>query len=766
MFKSKSLNFKFVFGFLVVGAIPALIISILSFQNNSKALIEGAEKNLIAIRESKAFQLEELYITMGNQVSALAQNNISKAAILEFQDAFNEFPYEDRVDLSKNKLADFYKNQFGTKYEKENLGKKFTRLDSMLQKITGKQIVLQDAFISSNTNALGEKDNLYKLDTESSYSEAHAKYHDTFRTYLKKFDYYDIFLISASSNEIIYSVYKEIDYATNLVNGPFANSGIAEVFNKAKNAKDKNDIFVSDMDEYYPSYDYPAQFIASPIFQNSNVIGVLVFQVPVPKINAILTSKENWKEQGHGESGETYIIDKNKRMKSISRFLVEDSEGFFEVMKNVDLPQENIDYMKSKNTSALALIINSIGAGKVTSGETGFDIFPDYRNVNVLSAYRPLKIKGVDWFILSEMDEEEALKSVLELRNLMILIVLAALSIVLVFSLFLSKKLSNTLAKLSYDLTDGAKKVLEVATITSSNAGKLSTSTEQQAASIQETSASINQISAMVSKSTDHANDAFNISTQSKQNAEQGMNSVGKVVDSINDINQNNTELMNSIDENNREIEEIVAIIMEISDKTKVINDIVFQTKLLSFNASVEAARAGEHGKGFSVVAEEVGALAQMSGKASSEIASLLDTSISKVESIVAQSKQKIDTIIKSGELKVNEGVDKSKDCTSVLSQIYDSSENVNRAVQEIASSATEQSTGVREIMLAIQELEAVTQKNSDLANNSSLNADELKAQSYLLTDVVTQMQNLLFGIRSQNNQKEGQGTAESDNKV
>ena len=73
---------------------------------------------------------------------------------------------------------------------------------------------------------------------------------------------------------------------------------------------------------------------------------------------------------------------------------------------------------------------------------------------------------------------------------------------------------------------------------------------------------------------------------------------------------------------------------------------IVFQTKLLSFNASVEAARAGEYGKGFSVVAEEVGNLAQMSGIAAKDISALLQSSVKKVEQIATESKTKIDRLV------------------------------------------------------------------------------------------------------------------------
>lgn len=94
------------------------------------------------------------------------------------------------------------------------------------------------------------------------------------------------------------------------------------------------------------------------------------------------------------------------------------------------------------------------------------------------------------------------------------------------------------------------------------------------------------------------------------------------------EIDSSNKELVKEIERNNTELTKITNMISEINEKTQVINDIVFQTKLLSFNASVEVVRAGEHGKGFAVVAEEVGNLASMSGKASLDISEMLETSI------------------------------------------------------------------------------------------------------------------------------------------
>ena len=123
----------------------------------------------------------------------------------------------------------------------------------------------------------------------------------------------------------------------------------------------------------------------------------------------------------------------------------------------------------------------------------------------------------------------------------------------------------------------------------------------------------------MVNKSVDNANSSTEKANLSHEIATEGRESVNQMRLSMQDIENSINHMSHQVGESNEQIENIVKIIGEISNKTAIINDIVFQTKLLSFNASVEAARAGEHGKGFAVVAEEVGNLAQMSGTAAKE---------------------------------------------------------------------------------------------------------------------------------------------------
>ncbi len=275
---------------------------------------------------------------------------------------------------------------------------------------------------------------------------------------------------------------------------------------------------------------------------------------------------------------------------------------------------------------------------------------------------------------------------------------------------------------------------------------ELAQATAQQASAIQETAASIEQTNAMIKKSSESASHARVAAGRSRELAASGKHSVSSMSQAIGEISESNTRIIDQINESNRELSEIVKMITEIGAKTKVINEIVFQTKLLSFNASVEAARAGEHGKGFSVVAEEVGNLAQMSGTASKEISEMLGTSIERVERIVSDSKSKVEKLISENQAKVEKGSTLSQECAHILEEVVKDVSEVSVMMNEIASASQEQTQGVNEITKAMNELDQVTHKNSSNSQQASSSAGKLGNQANELTKVVAQLQGVLSG--------------------
>ena len=209
---------------------------------------------------------------------------------------------------------------------------------------------MQDLYISNNPNPLGSKHLLDRATDVSTYSKHHEFYHPTIRSYLEKFGYYDIFLIEPKTGYIVYSVFKEADYATSLIEGPYSGSNFAQAFKAARDSGNPNYSKLEDFQPYAPSYSAPASFISSPIYKDGELIGVAVFQMPLDAINNIMTSNQNWTDTGLEESGETYVVGKDFLLKTESRFLMEEPTGYLDLIASLGMdPDERAEIQASGN---------------------------------------------------------------------------------------------------------------------------------------------------------------------------------------------------------------------------------------------------------------------------------------------------------------------------------------------------------------------------------------------------------------------------------
>ena len=195
---------------------------------------------------------------------------------------------------------------------------------------------------------------------------------------------------------------------------------------------------------------------------------------------------------------------------------------------------------------------------------------------------------------------------------------------------------------------------------------------------------------------------------------------------------ENLVNSMNEILESNAKIDQLVQLIEEIAERTEVIDEIVFQTKLLSFNASVEAERAGEHGRGFSVVAQEVGNLAQLSGKAALEISSIVKGGIKTAESITTQSRKKVDA----GHAVVQSTV-------GILEQVKKHANETAASTRQIFEASKEQALGLKQINLAMNILSKTTQDTAATADQTAASGEELNNQADTLKQLTVKIKSL-----------------------
>ena len=344
---------------------------------------------------------------------------------------------------------------------------------------------------------------------------------------------------------------------------------------------------------------------------------------------------------------------------------------------------------------------------------------------------------------------ERRLSELMELKKKIILMSIISavltLSIIIIIAIFYitsSRRVEIFISQLTKDVesSNNGSKQLE------SLSDELSSGVNEQSSAILETVSTLDEMKEMMRKSFENIEYSDKKADEGQKTARQGKESVSKVLISIDAISKCNEDITSQMSELSQELNQIVDAIKDISQKTEVINDIVFQTKLLSFNASVEAARAGEHGKGFAVVAEEVGNLASMSGKAASEIEGLIGQSVDKVERIVASSKTKVDGLVSIAKDKTRDGIERVNDCDNVLTSLVSNVSEMKSLMSSVSEAAKEQSTGVDNISQAMNELDQATHMNTEVANRTSFYAKEISAQSSGLSDVVHSLESIFLG--------------------
>ena len=350
---------------------------------------------------------------------------------------------------------------------------------------------------------------------------------------------------------------------------------------------------------------------------------------------------------------------------------------------------------------------------------------------------------GKGWYAVIDVNASDSMSA--SNRNIVIIATLIQI-LGCVIGAWVVGSVSKKLGNISNALDVDAQKVGGAAKSLGVSASDLASATTEQAAALQETAASIEEMNAMVKKSADNASKSTSAAAQTLEVVTRGKESVERMARSIEEINSSNGQIMTQTEESSRKIGDIVKVIMEIGEKTKVINDIVFQTKLLSFNASVEAARAGEHGKGFAVVAEEVGKLAEMSGNAAKDISSMLASSVTKVESIISESRTRIQSLVADGRIKVDAGTRLARECDESLEEIVKFVSSLTTMINEISAASGEQSQGIAEITKAMNQLDSSTHQNSSTSREAANFASQLTNQSTSLSKLVGNLQFVIHG--------------------
>lgn len=285
---------------------------------------------------------------------------------------------------------------------------------------------LRQLYVEGNPHPEGRRAELDAAEDDSTYSEVHGLYHPWFREYLNKRSYADVFLLDVDGN-LVYSVSKSLDFATNLDSGQWRETGLGEAFRIARDRPETGFQVFVDFSKYGASKGAPSSFMATPILdEDDTLLGVLALQMSASPINKVLQQAA-----GLGETGETYLVGADFLMRSDSRF--------------------------AETPTMLSRRVEMEAVRKALSGEHGFMFDTDGAGQSVMAAFAPLDFSGLRWALLGQMTEDEIMQPVAELGLQTVIISAIVMALLFVLSWFLAMDIVRPLRAILDAIAEMAK---------------------------------------------------------------------------------------------------------------------------------------------------------------------------------------------------------------------------------------------------------------------------------------------------------------------
>ncbi|WP_425052494.1 methyl-accepting chemotaxis protein [Psychromarinibacter sp. S121] len=275
---------------------------------------------------------------------------------------------------------------------------------------------LRQLYVQDNPYEGAARADFTQADDKSQYSAIHATAHPVFAEHLREFGYYDIFLFDAAGN-LLYTVVKEDDFGTSMLDGPYSDTGLARAYRRAMELDEGQQAF-EDFAAYGPSSGAPAAFLAQPVFARGERVGVIAYQLPETYLHELAAEV-----RGLGETGDFFLVGEDGLFRSNRRF--------------ADAPTM---LTEAEETTAVRAAL---------SGESGTDRTVTADGVAVLQAYQPVTFFGATWAGIISVDEAEALGAVSDLRWMLLAVGLGTIALGAVIAALVSSSLSRPLHRVT-----------------------------------------------------------------------------------------------------------------------------------------------------------------------------------------------------------------------------------------------------------------------------------------------------------------------------
>ena len=435
---------------LLTSIVSALLVGYFGYRSGSHSLREAAVAKVVSVRDARTRAIQSLFVGLRRSLVLNSANATAQDAMRDLTRDFAALQHQPTTPQQRASVRHYYRTVW-LPSARANVAGDLT--PQAFLPTSNAQWYLQSHYTAPNNDF----DQAIKVDDAgdgSQWSKDHARYNPYFRQVVTENSFEDAMLVDTNGN-VVYTAYKGIDLGTNILTGPYQDTGLEAAFRNVLHANAVNTFTVTDFEPYTPSGDAPAAFGLSPIGKDGKVTGVLVVQLPIESINNVMTVSGDWRTAGYGDTGESFLVGPDLTMRSTSRTLLEDPTHYAqETVDNGTPPATAAEIVKSGNP-ILRQSITTPDVSQALEGKSGTVTDTDYLGNTVITAYGPAKIDGLNWAVLAQVEDKEALRPVSDFLRAVALSILALVLMVTVASVLLARAFSRPVSR----LLDGVRAV-------------------------------------------------------------------------------------------------------------------------------------------------------------------------------------------------------------------------------------------------------------------------------------------------------------------
>jgi class 3 adenylate cyclase len=438
----------------LLGASAVLVTGVLGYINARDSLEETIYHQLSAARQTKARQVESYFRDTRNDLRLLASTKMVVDAMRDFRAAFEELERKELPADLTSKVDAWYAANYLPDIRRQ-LGKDAALADFLPNGPAANY--LQYRYIVTNPYPSAQRKLLDDAGDGSAYSALHAIYHPLLRNAANIEGFADFLLADTKSGRLVYGMAKEEDFATSLRIGPYRESMLAAAVARCAGTPDVSATCLEDFAPYIPAEGQPAAFMAAPVIDRGEVIGVLIAQLSIAEIDRVVTGGRHWRQEGFGATGETFLVGPDFLIRSGARQFYENHEAYFATLAASGTPMQELDAIRRYGSPILHQRVDTHASRAALSGVEGEGEVKGVRGIPTLASWGPLSIAGVNWGLVSKIDVSEAFAPIYRLERNLAIVGGAALLAVIASGAWLSRSLLGPLRELTAGVRRFAK---------------------------------------------------------------------------------------------------------------------------------------------------------------------------------------------------------------------------------------------------------------------------------------------------------------------